>query len=81
MGSALQASGRDIIYSCSWPAYLGNDETTKPFASFIAAGCNLWRNFIDMGPTVGCVPKPWSPWSLTQRICTLHVAVAACNVP
>lgn len=35
------------------PAYLGNDETTKPFASFIDAGCNLWRNFIDMGPTTG----------------------------
>lgn len=53
MGAALQASGRDIVYSCSWPAYLGNDETTKPFASFIDAGCNLWRNFIDMGPTTG----------------------------
>ena len=53
LGAALQASGRDIIYSCSWPAYLGDDESAKPFASFIAAGCNLWRNYIDMGPTTG----------------------------
>ena len=52
-GDALQASGRDIVYSCSWPAYLGDDETQKPFATFIEAGCNLWRNFLDMGPTVG----------------------------
>lgn len=42
MGAALQASGRDIVYSCSWPAYLGSDENTKPFASMISDGCNLW---------------------------------------
>ena len=48
-GDALQASGRDIIYSCSWPAYLGDDEAQKPFATFIESGCNVWRNFIDMG--------------------------------
>lgn len=53
MGAALQASGRPMIYSCSWAAYLGNDETVKPFGSFISAGCNLWRNYLDMGPTVG----------------------------
>ena len=53
MGAALQATGREMAYSCSWPAYLGDDESVKPFGSFIAAGCNLWRNFIDMGPTAG----------------------------
>jgi hypothetical protein len=53
LGAALQATGRQIAYSCSWPAYLGDDESVKPFGSFIAAGCNLWRNFIDMGPTSG----------------------------
>lgn len=53
MGAALQATGRDIVYSCSWPAYLGDDESTKPFAAFISAGCNLWRNYLDMGPTTG----------------------------
>lgn len=53
LGAALQATGRDIIYSCSWPAYLGDDEAQKPFAAFIAAGCNSWRNYLDMGPTIG----------------------------
>jgi len=53
LGAALQATGRNITYSCSWPAYLGDDEAQKPFAAFVAAGCNLWRNFIDAGPTVG----------------------------
>ena len=41
MGMALQASGRDIVYSCSWPAYLGGNETSKPFDAMIAAGCTL----------------------------------------
>ena len=48
MGSALEASGRDIVYSCSWPAYIGDNETTKPFGTFIMDGCNLWRNYADI---------------------------------
>ncbi len=38
MGQALAASGRDIVYSCSWPAYIGVNETIKPFAEFISDG-------------------------------------------
>eukprot|EP00300_Choanocystis_sp_HF-7_P033796 c46228_g1_i1.p1 GENE.c46228_g1_i1~~c46228_g1_i1.p1 ORF type:complete len:436 (+),score=83.99 c46228_g1_i1:154-1308(+) len=48
MGAALQATGRDIVYSCSWPAYLTYNESQKPFAEFIDAGCNLWRNYDDV---------------------------------
>ena len=54
MGAALEASGREIVFSCSWPAYLGTDEATKPFASMIADGCNLWRNYIDVSWCGGC---------------------------
>ena len=25
MGAALESSGRDIAYSCSWPAYIGGE--------------------------------------------------------
>merc|ERR1712130_474929 len=48
MGAALQKSGRDIVYSCSWPAYMGTNESNKPFDLMIAAGCNLWRNWRDI---------------------------------
>jgi len=48
MGAALEASGRAIEYSCSWPAYIGADETTKPFQTFIDDGCNGWRNYGDI---------------------------------
>lgn len=72
MGAALEATGRDITYSCSWPAYIGtafrracrvhcesrslghfcrhtdtagDNETQKPFGTFVMDGCNLWRNW------------------------------------
>lgn len=48
MGAALEASGRQIEYSCSWPAYIGDDESTKPFSKFIMSGCNSWRNWADI---------------------------------
>jgi alpha-N-acetylgalactosaminidase len=49
-GSALLNSGRDIVYSCSWPAYLGSNETEKKktFEAMIQGGCNLWRNWDDI---------------------------------
>jgi hypothetical protein len=48
MGSALQKSGRNTTYSCSCPAYLGGDESAKPWAAMIEAGCNSWRNWEDI---------------------------------
>ena len=49
MGEALEASGRDIVYSCSWPAYIhSGNETLQPFGEFINDGCNLWRNWHDI---------------------------------
>merc|ERR1711871_1628444 len=40
MGKALRESGRDIVYSCSWPAYIGSNESVKPFPEMIMDGCN-----------------------------------------
>merc|ERR1719454_433453 len=49
MGAALEASGRPIEYSCSWPAYInGGNESKQPFATFIDYGCNGWRNWDDI---------------------------------
>ena len=55
MGMALQNSGRDIVYSCSWPAYMGSNESSKPFDAMIAGGCNLWRNWHDIQGNWGSV--------------------------
>ena len=46
LGRALGKEG--ITFSCSWPAYLGDDETKKPYDEMVAAGCNLYRNWDDL---------------------------------
>ncbi|XP_025087731.1 alpha-N-acetylgalactosaminidase-like [Pomacea canaliculata] len=47
MGFFLNKTGRPILYSCSWPAYIvGNKQT--PDYQLIAKYCNLWRNYLDI---------------------------------
>jgi len=65
MGAALESVGRDIVYSCSWPAYIGSNESTKPFATFIMDGCNLWRNWDDIQCDWGSLSSiidHWGDW-------------------
>ncbi|PIO73377.1 alpha-galactosidase [Teladorsagia circumcincta] len=47
MERALNATGRPIVYSCSWPAYM-IDQPQKVDYNQIAKSCNLWRNFDDI---------------------------------
>lgn len=65
MGAALEASGRDIEYSCSWPAYIGSNESVKPFQTFIDDGCNGWRNWNDIQcnwGSLGSIIDHWGEW-------------------
>uniref|UniRef100_A0A8D3D9I3 Alpha-galactosidase n=1 Tax=Scophthalmus maximus TaxID=52904 RepID=A0A8D3D9I3_SCOMX len=47
MSKALNATGRPIAYSCSWPAYQGG---LPPKVNYTLLGeiCNLWRNYADI---------------------------------
>ncbi|MCJ8743134.1 hypothetical protein PDJAM_G00090300 [Pangasius djambal] len=47
MSKALNATGRPIGYSCSWPAYQGG---LPPKVNYTLLGeiCNLWRNYGDI---------------------------------
>ncbi|XP_029590668.1 alpha-N-acetylgalactosaminidase isoform X1 [Salmo trutta] len=47
MSKALNATGRPIGYSCSWPAYRGG---LPPSVNYTLLGeiCNLWRNYDDI---------------------------------
>ncbi|XP_078130759.1 alpha-N-acetylgalactosaminidase-like [Sander vitreus] len=47
MSKALNATGRPIGYSCSWPAYQGG---LPPQVNYTQLGeiCNLWRNYGDI---------------------------------
>ncbi|KAK7086451.1 hypothetical protein SK128_004218 [Halocaridina rubra] len=46
-GQYLNATGRPMIYSCSWPYYQIINGMTPDWAS-IASTCNLWRNYDDI---------------------------------
>uniref|UniRef100_A0A8C3BBV4 Alpha-galactosidase n=1 Tax=Cairina moschata TaxID=8855 RepID=A0A8C3BBV4_CAIMO len=47
MTRALNATGRPIVYSCSWPAYQGG-LPPKVNYTLLATICNLWRNYDDI---------------------------------
>jgi len=47
MSRYLNATGRPILFSCSWPAYEVNSKTPVPYAS-MAEYCNTWRNYDDI---------------------------------
>lgn len=44
LSRALDSSGRDILYACSWPAYIvGHANFTE-----ISQYCNYWRAYDDI---------------------------------
>ncbi|XP_050513794.1 alpha-N-acetylgalactosaminidase-like [Diabrotica virgifera virgifera] len=47
MGKHLNATGRPIVYSCSWPAYQEYKNMKSNYTA-VAETCNLWRNWIDV---------------------------------
>ncbi|XP_030637329.1 alpha-N-acetylgalactosaminidase [Chanos chanos] len=47
MSKALNATGRMIGYSCSWPAYQGGLPPTVNYSQ-LGEICNLWRNYGDI---------------------------------
>ncbi|XP_028671159.1 alpha-N-acetylgalactosaminidase isoform X2 [Erpetoichthys calabaricus] len=54
MSKALNATGRPIAFSCSWPAYQGG---LPPQINYTVLGeaCNLWRNYDDIEDSWGSV--------------------------
>lgn len=47
MAAALNATGRPIAFSCSWPAYEGGLPPEVNY-SLLTDICNLWRNYDDI---------------------------------
>lgn len=47
MSKALNATGRPMVYSCSWPVYVGS---LPPEVNYTLLGdiCHLWRNYYDI---------------------------------
>ncbi|GAU99193.1 hypothetical protein RvY_10229 [Ramazzottius varieornatus] len=47
VGQFMNKTGRSMVYSCSWPAYLIDSNETLPWKDLIQY-CNLWRNYDDI---------------------------------
>jgi len=53
-GRLLNATGRPMVYSCSWPAYISEED---PGYQAIKEHCNLWRNYDDIDDSWSSVLK------------------------
>ncbi|KAJ8924357.1 hypothetical protein NQ315_007153 [Exocentrus adspersus] len=47
MGNYLNATGRPIVFSCSWPAYQEPLHIKSNYSKLVET-CNLWRNWDDI---------------------------------
>eukprot|EP00923_Selenidium_pygospionis_P042947 GHVN01074060.1.p1 GENE.GHVN01074060.1~~GHVN01074060.1.p1 ORF type:complete len:536 (+),score=89.10 GHVN01074060.1:4361-5968(+) len=49
-GDALRSVGRDMVFSCSWPAYqiANGDPSNFPWQKMHAMGCDMWRLYGDI---------------------------------
>ncbi|CAK1547750.1 unnamed protein product [Leptosia nina] len=47
-GQHLNASGRPMVYSCSWPYYIEFIHHKTPDYKTISRHCNMWRNYHDV---------------------------------
>ncbi|KAK8812474.1 hypothetical protein WA158_007708 [Blastocystis sp. Blastoise] len=50
MSYFLNATGRPILFSCSWPAYAGAKDNYH-YYELLRKHCNLWRNYNDIRAT------------------------------
>jgi alpha-N-acetylgalactosaminidase len=62
MAEYLNATGRPIIYSCSWPAY--NPDLDY---SLLPPVCNLWRNWYDIGCNWGSIKSTIDQWGNSKE--------------
>jgi len=67
MTKALNATGRHIIYSCSWPAYLNFANMPVDY-QLIGANCNLWRLWGDIQDDWGSVYDIIQYWAKHQNV-------------
>ena len=83
MGEALQNSGREIVYSCSWPAYIGTNESVKAwcYETMINIGCNLWRNYADIECNWGSLSSIIEYWGINGHLMANYAAPGHFNDP
>jgi len=77
---ALNATGRPIGYSCSWPAYIFGSKTPVPWG-IIQENCNLWRLYDDIQDSWGSVYNIMETWGTNQSVFAPYAQPGAWNDP
>jgi len=66
-GTALNKTGRPILYNCQWPLYLPQSqrhgESPDILTTQIRSTCNQWRNYHDVADSWGSVRSVIDYWS------------------
>lgn len=82
-GKALNKTGRSILYSCSWPAYLSPNYGEDPdvLNHGIKQHCNTWRNYYDIEDSWDSVQTIMKWWSRGKDAKTLAAGPGHWNDP
>ena len=81
LSRALNATGRPIMFSCSWPCYVGGcggGPSTLPQQLYfeLRDNCNTWRDFNDMYDNIDSLYNIIGAYTAPRAI-ALHGSVAA----
>lgn len=77
-GAYLNATNRPMVYSCSWPAYMNENQTDY---KKIAKHCNLWRNYGDIDDSYRVMKVIANHFAKNQDIFSANAGVGAWNDP
>jgi len=80
MEKYLNATGRPMVYSCSWPDYLRGSKIPIPWP-LIQKTCNLWRVYDDIQDSWDSVVSIIEYWGDTQAILAPLSAPGSWNDP
>ncbi|KAF5274042.1 hypothetical protein FQR65_LT04440 [Abscondita terminalis] len=79
-GRFLNKTGRPIVYSCSWPAYL-EPENIHPDYAYLAKICNLWRNWDDIQDSYASMTSIANWFAKNQQRFITHAGPGNWNDP
>lgn len=77
-GAFLNATGRPMVYSCSWPAYMEANQTDY---KKIAKHCNLWRNYGDIDDSYQVMKAIANHFGQQQDVFSPNAGIGAWNDP
>ncbi|XP_026841072.1 alpha-N-acetylgalactosaminidase isoform X2 [Drosophila persimilis] len=79
-GRLLNATGRPMVYSCSWPAYQ-EDAGEMPDYTSLKQHCNLWRNWDDIDDSLESVAQIMDYFGKNQDRIQPHAGPGHWNDP